>query len=141
MFLWSVNRPYVKIYIKIGRVDLSTTLKGNDMKALIILAILATLAIIFFQYSRNKDLKKLFIALSSFLLIISLGFMGNLTRQVMPLFMAHIILIIVSWGGLIVYLIRDKYYWWIIFSPVVTIGLFLLLELLTGSGHELPILK
>ncbi len=107
------------------------------MKALIILAILATLAIIFFQYTRSKDLKKLFIALGSFLIIVSLGIMGNLTRQVIPLFMAHIVLIVVSWGGLMVYLIRDRYYWWVIFSPVVTIGLFLLLELLTGSGHEL----
>jgi len=106
------------------------------MKALIILAILATLAIIFFQYSRNKDLKKLFIALASFLIIVSLGVLGNLTRQVIPLFMAHIVLIVIAWGGLMVYLVRDKYYWWIIFSPVVTIGLFLLLELLTGSGHE-----
>ena len=106
------------------------------MKALIILSILATLAIIFFQYSRNKDLKKLFIALGSFLLIVSLGIMGNLTRQVIPLFMAHIVLMVIAWGGLMVYLMRDRYYWWIIFSPVVTIGMFLLLELLTGSGHE-----
>ena len=106
------------------------------MKALIILAILATLAIIFFQYTRSKDLKKLFIALGSFLIIVSLGIMGNLTRQVIPLFMAHIVLIVVSWGGLMVYLLRDRYYWWVIFSPLVTIGLFLLLELLTGSGHE-----
>jgi len=107
------------------------------MKALIILAILVTLAIIFFQYSRNKDLKKLLIALGSFLIIVSLGIIGNLTRQIIPLFMAHIVLIVVSWGGLIVYLVRDRYYWWIIFSPVVTIGLFLVLELLTGSGHEI----
>ena len=107
------------------------------MKAFIILAILATLAIIFFQYSRNKDLKKLFIALGSFLLIVSLGIMGNLTRQVIPLFMAHIVLIVIAWGGLMVYLVRDRYYGWIIFSPVITIGLFLLLELLTGSGHDL----
>ncbi len=110
------------------------------MKALIILIILATLAIIFFRYSRSKDLKKLFIALGSFLLIVSLGIMGNLTRQVIPLFMAHIVLIVIAWGALMVYIVRDRYYWWIIFSPVVTIGLFLLLELLTGSGHELPIL-
>jgi len=109
------------------------------MKALIILAILATLAAIFFSYSRNRDLKKLFIALGSFLLIVSLGIMGNITRQIMPLFLAHIVLIILAWGGLIVYLVRDRYYWWIVFSPLITIGLFLVLELLTGSGHELPI--
>ena len=107
------------------------------MKALIILVILVTLGIIFFQYSRNKDIKKLLISLGTFTAIISLGVVGNLTRQVFPLFISHIILIIISWGGLIWYLLRDKYYWWIIFSPVVTIGLFLLLELVTGSGHEL----
>lgn len=107
------------------------------MKALIILAIFATVGGIFFQYSRNKDLKKLFIALITFCVIVSLAVVGNLTRQVMPIYLAHIMLTVVSWGGLIVYLVRDKYYWWIVFSPVVTIGLFLLLELLTGSSHEI----
>ena len=107
------------------------------MKALIILAILATLAILFFLYNRNKDLKKLLIGLLTFGVIISLAVLGNLTKQVMPIFMTHIVLIILSWGSLLVYLVRDKYYWWIIFSPVITIGLFLVLEFLTGSGHEL----
>ena len=106
------------------------------MKALIILALFATLGIIFFQYKRNKNLKKLFITLITFAVIIALAVVGNITRQVMPIYLAHIMLTVISWGGLIVYLVRDKYYWWIIFSPVVTIGLFLLLELLTGSGHE-----
>ncbi len=106
------------------------------MKTLIILAVFATLGSIFFQYSRNKNLKKLFITLITFGVIISLAVVGNLTRQVMPIYLAHIMLILVSWGGLIVYLVRDKYYWWIIFSPLVTIGLFLLLEMLTGSSHE-----
>lgn len=107
------------------------------MKALIILAIFATLGGIFFQYSRNKDLKKLFIALITFGVIVSLAIVGNLTRQVMPIYLAHIMLTVVSWGGLILYLARDRYYGWIIFSPLVTIGLFLLLEWLTGSGHEI----
>ncbi len=108
------------------------------MKALIILAILATLAIIFFQYSRNKNLKKLLIALATFGAIVSLAIVGNVTRSIIPIFMAHLILVIVAWGGLMVYLFKEKYYAWIIFSPVVTIGFFLLLEVLTGSGHELP---
>lgn len=107
------------------------------MKALLVLVVLATLAAIFFQYSRNKDLKKLLIALATFGAILSLGVVGNLTRQVFPLFISHFMLIIVSWGALIIYLIRDRYYWWVIFSPLVTIGLFLLIELVTGSGHEL----
>ncbi len=106
------------------------------MKALIILVIFATLGIIFFQYYRNKNLKKLFIALLTFGVIIALAVMGNVTRQVFPLYLAHMMLMIVSWGGLMLYIVRDRYVAWVIFSPLVTIGLFLVLEWLTGSGHE-----
>jgi hypothetical protein len=107
------------------------------MKALIIIGILVTFGSIFFSYSRNKDIKKLSVALGSFILIISLGVMGNITRQIIPLFLAHIILIVFAWGGLLFYLLRDRYYWWVIFSPAVTIILFLILEFLTGSAHEI----
>ena len=107
------------------------------MKALIVLAILLTIAIIFFKYSREKDIKKLLISLATFGIIVSLAVVGNLTRPVVPIYIAHMILVIIAWGGLLTYSVKNKYYWWIIFSPVLTIGLFLLLELLTGSGHEL----
>ncbi|MDM5263124.1 hypothetical protein PF327_02835 [Sulfurovum sp. XTW-4] len=106
------------------------------MKALIILAVLATLGLIAFQYHRNKNIKKLFTALLTLGIILSLAVAGNVTRPVMPIYLAHLILMIISWGGLILYLVREKYVGWIIFSPLVTIGLFLLLEWLTGSGHE-----
>jgi len=106
------------------------------MKAVIILAIFATLGIISFQYYRNKDLRKFFIAFLTFGLVIALAIAGNVTRQVMPIYLAHMMLTAVSWGGLILYLIRDRYVWWIIFSPLATLGLFLLLEFLTGSAHE-----
>ena len=106
------------------------------MKALIILSIFATLAMIYFQYSRNKNLKKLFIALVTFAIIISLAVVGSLNRHVMPLFIAHVILLITAWSGLIIYMIKDRYYGWIIFSPVVAIVLFLLLEAVAGSGNE-----
>ena len=107
------------------------------MKAFIILTVFATLGIIFFQYSRNKDLKKLFIALITFAVIIALSVVGNVTRPVMPIFLAHMMLIIASWVGLVLYLVRERYYWWLIFSPVVTIVLFLLLETVAGSGSHL----
>ncbi|HEY9128582.1 MAG TPA: hypothetical protein VIN02_01975 [Sulfurovum sp.] len=107
------------------------------MKALLILAILATFGVIFFQYSRNKDLKKLFIALVSLAVTITFAVLGNLTRPVMPIFLSHIILIILSWSGVMFYLAKERYYWWLIFSPAVTIGLFLLLEFLAGSGNEI----
>jgi hypothetical protein len=106
------------------------------MKAVLIVAVLATVSLIFVQYTRSRDIKKLLVAIASFGLIIALGIMGNLTRSVIPLFMAHLILLVAAWGALILYLLRNRYYWWLIFSPIVTIVLFLILELLTGSGHE-----
>ena len=106
------------------------------MKALIILGILATFGLIFGLYSRNKDLKKMLLSLGSFILIISLGIMGNITRPIIPLFLAHILLIVFAWGGLLYYLLRGRYVWWAIFSPVVTIVLFVALSLLEGSRYE-----
>lgn len=106
------------------------------MKALIVLVILLTVAVIFFQYKRNKDLKKLLITLITFAVLISLGVVGNMTRPVMPIFLAHIILLIIALGGLMLYIFKERYYWWVIFSPVITIGLFLVLEFLAGSGNE-----
>jgi len=106
------------------------------MKALIVLVILATLGLIVYNYNKDKNLKKLLISLVTFGVIFTLGVLGNMTRPVMPLFISHILLMLISWGTLIVYMVRGKYYWWLLFSPVVTIGLFLLLELVTGSAHE-----
>ncbi len=106
------------------------------MKALLVIAILLTFGLIFFLYSRNKDTKKLLIAVGSFVLIISLGIIGNITRPVIPFFLAHIILIVFAWVGLLYYLIRGRYLWWLIFSPTATIALFVIWSLIAGSRYE-----
>ena len=106
------------------------------MKLFLVLLILATLAVIFLQYKRKRNSRKLLLALGSLAVILSLGIMGNLTRPVIPLFIAHLVLLVAAWLALVWYLLRDRYYWWAIFSPLVTIALFLILEVLTGSGHD-----
>jgi len=107
------------------------------MKFLIIVAIIFTIGLIFFKYSKDKNIQKLIISLLSFGMIVSMAVVGNLTRPVIPIYIAHMILIIFAWIALIWYILKSKYYWWIIFLPVVSIGLFLLLELLAGSANEL----
>jgi len=106
------------------------------MKAMIVLFVLLTLGIIFVQYRRGRNSKKLLLSLFSFAVIVSLAVAGNLTRPVLPIFIAHLVLLVLAWGSLIWYSIRGRYYWWLIFSPMITIALFLLMEMLMGSGHE-----
>jgi hypothetical protein len=108
------------------------------MKALIILAILVTLGIIVYKYKKDKNLKKLLITLATFATIMGLAIAGNLTRPVMPLFIAHEILILIAWGALVfMYVFKGKYCWWWFVAPLFTIGLFLVLEFIGGSAHEL----
>jgi len=106
------------------------------MKAFLVIAILLTFGLIFLLYSRNRDSKKLLISLGSFIVIIALGIMGNITRPVIPFFLAHIILIVFAWVGLLYYVIRGRYVWWLIFSPAVTIVLFVIWSLIAGSRYE-----
>ena len=106
------------------------------MKALLVLAILLTLATIGVRYRRSGDVKQLLISLGTFVALVTLGFLGNITRPILPLFLLHIILIAFAWLGLLYYLFRDKYLWWAIFSPVVTIVVYIALALLEGSRYE-----
>jgi heme A synthase len=106
------------------------------VKALLIVAVLLTLGLIIGLYRRNKDTRRLLVALATFSVIVSLGIVGNITRPIIPLFLAHIVLVVLAWGGLLYYLFRKKYLWWLIFSPAVTIILFVALSLLEGSRYE-----
>jgi len=104
------------------------------MKALIIIAILITILSIGISFYRSRNWKKLLISLGLFTIILTLSGLGNMTRSIVPLFIAHFVLILFAWGALILYILREKLYWQVIISPIVTIIIFLILERLIGSG-------
>ena len=104
------------------------------MLTLIILTIFLTIAIMTINFRRNKDIEKLFISLAIFILISIFVGLGNMTRSIIPLFIAHFVLVAISWGGLIVYTIRDKLYLKIIFLPILTLLLYVILVELIGSN-------
>ena len=104
------------------------------MKAMIILAILATLGLVAFDFRRHHDWKRVLISLGVFAIILTFAGLGNMLRTVIPLFIAHFILIVIAWGALLSYLFGKRLFWPVIFSPLVTILFFLLLERVIGSG-------
>jgi glycopeptide antibiotics resistance protein len=106
------------------------------MKALIVLTVLLTLAVILLQYRREKNFTHTLIALLSFGIVISFAVAGNVTRPIIPLYLAHFVLVIMAWGGVLYYLFRRRFLWWLILSPAVTIILFVALSLLEGSRYE-----
>ena len=104
------------------------------MKGMIIVAIFLTLGFVALDFYRHRNWKKILISLGAFAVILTLAGLGNMLRTVIPLFIAHFVLIVVAWGALLFYIFRDRFYWQAILTPAVTILLFLLLERVIGSG-------
>jgi len=105
------------------------------MKGLIIIGILITFGLIAFNFYRTKGWKKLSISLAIFTVVLVFVGLSPMVRTVVPIFIAHLILIVVAWSGVLYYIIRGKLYLQVILAPVVTIILFLVLERVVGSGN------
>ena len=107
------------------------------MKAIITLAILATFVMIFVSYNKNKDLKKLFITLGSFIVLLYLLWIGfRVSVSIFPLKIANIVLGFFAWGSIVYYILRDRYVWWAIFSPLLVSLSFVFFSLIGGSRYE-----
>jgi len=106
------------------------------MKALLVLVLLATLVLIGVSYRKHRDIKKLFLSLGLFGVLIGLGIAGGVMRAIVPLYLAHIVAIIVAWGALVWYVLGGRFYWYTYLLPVLTVALFWVLEYTEGSRHE-----
>ena len=104
------------------------------MKAILVLAILLAIGLIYLIYKKEANLQKMLLSFTFLALIISLGIVGNMMRSIMPLFLTHITALILAYGGLIFYVVRDKFYWYLALLPVATLSLYLLLSWL-GNEH------
>jgi hypothetical protein len=95
------------------------------MKAIIILAILLAIGLIILFYKREKDIQKMLFSLFILSSIIGLAVVGNVMRSLLPLFLAHIVALIFSYGALLYYIFRDRteWIWWLL--PVGTLALYI----------------
>jgi hypothetical protein len=73
---------------------------------------------------------------SFFILLTIIGFavIGNVMRAVIPLFLAHIIALIISFGGLIYYVFKDKTQWILWLLPMATLILYFIVAWI-GNKH------
>ena len=104
------------------------------MKAVIVLAILFSIGLIVLMYKREDDVQKMAFSFFILLAIIGLAVVGNVMRSVMPLFLAHIVALIVAYGGLVYYVFRDKTQWILWLLPLATLILYVLIAWI-GNEH------
>lgn len=104
------------------------------MKAVIVLAILFVIGVIVLMYKREEDVKKMVFSFFILLVIIGLAVVGNVMRSVMPLFLAHIIALIMAYGGLVYYVFRDVTQWILWLLPLATLILYVLIAWI-GNEH------
>jgi len=107
------------------------------MKTVIILAILATFVMIIVKYNKNRDIKKLFISTVSFAVMLYILWGGfRVSIAIFPLKILNIVLGFFSWGGIVNYILRGRYVWWVIFSPLLVPIAFVIFSLIGGSRYE-----
>jgi len=104
------------------------------MKVLVVVALFAAIGLIYFSYKREQNIQKLLFSLAVLGAIISLAIVGNMMRSLMPLFLAHIMALIVAYGGLIYYILRTRTQWILWLLPALTLLFYVVLAWI-GNEH------
>jgi hypothetical protein len=104
------------------------------VRLFIIVAFLLAIGLIYFFYKREKDVSKLLLSSAVLIGIVTLGIVGNIMRSLLVLYIAHDITLLLSYGGLLYYIVRGKTQWILWSLPVVSLVLFLVI-LWVGNEH------
>jgi len=104
------------------------------MKQLLILMLLSNIFLVFYVHKRDKSIKQTLFVLYLFISLSIMATFGLMTRPIIYIFLLHIILLAISWGSILWYIFRDKYYLHLHISPLITISIYMLGEEIFGSG-------
>ena len=97
------------------------------------LIVVLTLVVIFIRYDRNKNKKKFILSLATIIFLILSIFFGVLLKSFSILFIIHNIFILISFLALWKYILRKKYLYIFILSPLYTISIFLFIQYVIGE--------
>ena len=104
------------------------------MRAIIVLAVLLAIGIILLFYKKDSDMPKMLFSFLVLTSIIGLAVVGNVMRSLMPLFLTHVVALVLSYGGLLYYIFSEKKQWILWLLPISTIMLYVLLAWI-GNEH------
>ena len=104
------------------------------MKFLLVLAPLIVAALSYVMYKEDGNIKKLIITFLLLWAVITLAIVGNVMRSLTPLFLTHIVAVVFAYGATIYYVLRSKFIWLALASPVVTMIIYLIFVWI-GNEH------
>ena len=104
------------------------------MKFLFVVAPLIVAGFSYVMFREDGNIKKLIITFLLLWAVITLAIMGNIMRSVSILFLTHIVAIVIAYGGLLYYVLKKKFIWLALVSPVVTMTIYLL-SVWIGNEH------
>ncbi len=104
------------------------------MKFLLVLAPLIVAALSYVMFREDGDIKKLIITFLLLWAVITLGIVGNVMRSLSPLFLTHNLAVFAAYLATIYYILRGRFIWLALASPLVTMVLYLLFVWI-GNEH------
>ena len=104
------------------------------MKFLLVLAPLIVAALSYVMYKEEGNVKKLIITFLLLWAVITLALVGNVMRSLSVLFILHIIAIIMAYGATVYYVLKGKFIWFALLSPIITMLIYLIFVWI-GNEH------
>ena len=105
-------------------------MEKSKMIYLIIAFILLSITLsIYYSYKKSNDQKRV---LMSITLVLSVLFFTYISKVIIihkPIFVLHLALMIISWIGLFLYLVKNRLQLWMILAPAVSTSLFFAIAL------------
>lgn len=104
------------------------------MKFLLVLAPLIVVALSYVMYKEDGNIKKLIITFLLLWAVITLAIVGNVMRSLTPLFLTHILAIVIAYLAVIYYVLKGKFIWLALASPIITMLIYLIFVWI-GNEH------
>jgi hypothetical protein len=104
------------------------------MKTVLAILILLTLFSMMALFYRKRAIKQLVENMLFFLWVLFNLSMSVVLKPIFVLFVIHLALVVLLWGGLFVFLFQRRLIRWILFAPLVTLTSFYFIAWLGGAG-------